>query len=356
MRGAKDDRLPGGEGGHGRHRGHDVRAGVHVDLRAAQRGWENRDRVVLPFYGSAHAGQDFEHEAVALGRLAVQSGNTHRSLAHGPCGQKVGGIGPVAFHAHGPGPVGSGVDDEADVRGGNPRSLGVGAGLPNVQGSALQDYGHAESGHGVQRQRDIGPGGHGRANQPDGRCPAGQGGGQEQAREVLAALFQVDGHLAAAKAGAGHYQRRVAAFLLEGDAHPLLRKGVCQMLDRAIVNAALAMDAVDAGDGCDHARHEPAGGAGFADVHGQGLGCARPGFPADAAHIELAALRLDERAELPKALGGAGQVLTVEHAFKQRLAACQGRADERPVGQGFGRGRGDVDDGFHACSWTMPAP
>ena len=124
----------------------------------------------------------------------------------------------------------------------------------------------------------------------------------------------------------------------------------------AVVHAPLAVDAVDAGDGRDHAGHEAAGGAGLADVHGDGVGVLARLPSADALDEKRAPPGFDDRAQEAQALGRAGQVLAFEDPFEEGLSPGQGRADERPVGQGLGRGGRDGDDVAHACSWVIPAP
>ena len=103
----------------------------------------------------------------------------------------------------------------------------------------------------------------------------------------------------------------------------------------AVVHAPFAVNAVDAGDGGHDRGHEPAGGAGLAHVHGDDVMGRGVFAAADAPDEKPAVPGFDGRAELAQALGRAGQVLAVEHAFEHRFAPGQGRADERAVGQGF---------------------
>ena len=93
-----------------------------------------------------------------------------------------------------------------------------------------------------------------------------QGRTQEQAGEVLAAFFQGDFHAFLRVALAGHDKREESLFpvVIKFGAEPGQGRG--QLGHGPLVHAGRAVYAERAVTGSGHARHQPAGGAGFVHI------------------------------------------------------------------------------------------
>jgi len=247
-----DDRRALGEAGGRSHRRHQVRAAAHVDDLAGKLAREDGDACVRGLDAGAQAAQDVADGPVALERVGAKAGHGDRLRPHGPGGQEIGRVRPVALHGAGAGVVGGRLHAEAHLS-----RRHVGKRLP-VDGdplavlSCLHGKRHGKIGQGGQGDGDIGPGdGFGSGNF-DGHRSVGQGRGQKQTGEILGTVREGDRGDAAGQAFADQIQGRAAGLAEVEHLQAEGRKGIDEFADGAVVQAAMAPDLEDAPAGGGH--------------------------------------------------------------------------------------------------------
>ena len=185
--------------------------------------------------------------------------------------------------------------------------------------------------------------GHGQGRGPQGGC-------QQQAGKELAGPLHAQFHFAAAKGGLQargvDAQGRTARLPAAADVRAQEAQGLEQLVHGALVQTPGSVEVKGPAPGGQHGREQATAGAGSAHIAVQGRGlCAAPGLPGQANDPPAAFPPALRGGQGGKARAGGGQhgagvvrIVTDQSVAHGRNALGQGRAQQKTVGKGFGRG------------------